>query len=101
MNVLVTGGAGYIGSHVAYLLIENGYNVTVLDNLSRGDRKLIPKKANFVKCDISNRLLVEKLLKKINFTAVLHFAGYIRVDESIKMPQKYILNNYKKTKNFS
>lgn len=100
MNVLITGGAGYIGSHVAYILLENGYNVTVLDNLSRGDRKLIPKKANFVKGDISNRLLVEKLLKKINFTAVLHFAGYIRVDESIKMPQKYILNNYEKTKIF-
>ena len=45
MNILITGGAGYIGSHVAYLLIENGYNVTVLDNLSRGDRKINPKKS--------------------------------------------------------
>ena len=51
MNILITGGAGYIGSHVSYLLLEKGYNVTIIDNLSRGNKKLVPKKANFIKCD--------------------------------------------------
>ena len=52
-NILITGGAGYIGSHVANLLLDNNYNVTIIDNLITGNRQLIPKKANFFNCDIS------------------------------------------------
>ena len=64
MNILITGGAGYIGSHVAYLLLEKGYNVTIIDNLSRGSKKFIPKKANFIKCDIGNKFSINRILKK-------------------------------------
>ena len=99
-HILLTGGAGYIGSHVAYLLIEKGFKVTIIDNLVTGSKKVIPKKAKFIKCDISNYSKVTSLINKKKFLAVLHFAGLIRVDESMKYPKKYILNNYKKTKIF-
>ena len=64
MNILVTGGAGYIGSHVSYLLIEKGYDVTIIDNLSTGNKKIVPKKANLIKCDIANVQKIKKLLNK-------------------------------------
>ena len=53
MNILLTGGAGYIGSHVALMLLDNNHNVTIIDNLINGNKKLLPLKANFVNCDIS------------------------------------------------
>ena len=99
-NILVTGGAGYIGSHVCYLLIEKGYNVTIIDNLITGSKKVIPTKAKLEKYDIANKSQVEKLLKKKKFSAVLHFAGLIRVEESVKYPNKYMEFNYKKSKKF-
>ena len=99
-NILVTGGAGYIGSHVCYLLIEKGYNVTIIDNLITGSKKVIPTKAKLEKYDIANKSQVEKLLKKKKFSAVLHFAGLIRVEESVKYPKKYMEFNYKKSKRF-
>ena len=98
--ILITGGAGYIGSHVANLLIEKGYKITIIDNLITGNKKLIPKRAEFIKCDISNQSKINCILNKKKFCAVLHFAGLIRVDESMKYPKKYIFNNYKKTKIF-
>ena len=54
MNILVTGGAGYIGSHVSLNLLDAGYNVTILDDLSNGHEQLIPKNADFIKCNINN-----------------------------------------------
>ena len=54
-NILLTGGAGYIGSHVANLLIDRGYNVTIIDNLITGNKKLVPKKAKLYICDISEK----------------------------------------------
>ena len=99
-NILVTGGAGYIGSHVCYLLIEKGYNVTIIDNLVTGSKKVIPTKAKLEKYDIANKSQVEKLLNKKKFSAVLHFAGLIRVEESVKYPNKYMEFNYKKSKKF-
>ena len=99
-NILITGGAGYIGSHVSYLLIDKGYNVTIIDSLITGNKKVIPKKANLEICDIGNKTKIKKILKKEKFSAVLHFAGLIRVDESVKYQKKYMEYNYKKSKVF-
>ncbi len=99
-NILITGGAGYIGSHVSYLLIEKGYNITVVDSLITGNKRLVPKQADLIICDIADTNRITELLKSKKFGAVLHFAGLIRVDESVKYPEKYIEFNYKKAKIF-
>ena len=99
-SVLLTGGAGYIGSHVANFLLDRGLTVTIIDNLATGHKSLIPKKAKLHICDISNEKKITKIIKDNRFDVVLHFAGLIRVDESIKMPKKYDLANYKKGKIF-
>ena len=99
-NILVTGGAGYIGSHVAHLLLDNDYNVTIIDNLITGNRQLIPKKADFFDCDISDQKEVSKIINQKKFELVMHFAGLIRVDESVKEPDKYYEFNYEKAKIF-
>ena len=99
-NILLTGGAGYIGSHVTNLLIDNNYNVSVIDNLITGNMKLVNKKASFYKCDISDEKKIKKILEKNKFDIVMHFAGLIRVDESVKNPKKYNEYNYKKAKIF-
>jgi len=100
INILITGGAGYIGSHVSYLLIEKGYNITIIDSLITGNKQLIPKEANLEICDIADIEKVTQLLKNKKFEAVLHFAGLIRVEESVKYPEKYIEYNYNKAKVF-
>ncbi len=100
MNILLTGGAGYIGSHAAYDLIDNNHNVTVIDNLVNGDKNLIPTKADFLNCDIADKEKVEILLKKSKFDVVMHFAGFTRVGESVKKPEKYFENNVEKPKIF-
>jgi len=99
-NILLTGGAGYIGSHVTNSLIDNGYNVTVIDNLITGNKNLINPKAIFVNCDISNKEKIRDILKNNKFDIVMHFAGLIRVDESIQEPKKYNEFNYEKAKIF-
>lgn len=99
-RVLLTGGAGYIGSQVANLLLDYGYKVTIIDNLITGNKKLIPKKSDFVNCDISNKKKIEYILKKNNYITVMHFAGLIKVEESFKKPKKYDLYNFKKAKIF-
>ncbi len=100
MRILLTGGAGYIGSQVANLLLDNGNQVTIIDNLINGSKKLIPKKANFIKCDIANQKKIKLILQKNKYDAVMHFAGLIKVDESFKKPKKYDLYNFKKAKKF-
>ena len=99
-NILLTGGAGYIGSHVTNLLIDKGYSVTVLDSLITGHKNLVNKKAKLIISDICDVKRISKLLKKENFDIVLHFAGLIRVDESVKNPKKYLNNNFNKSKIF-
>ena len=99
-NILITGGAGYIGSHVANLLLDNNYNVTIIDNLITGNKELIPKKADFFNCDISNQKEITKIINQKKFEFVMHFAGLIRVDESVKEPDKYYEFNYEKAKVF-
>ena len=96
-NILLTGGAGYIGSHVALSLIEHGYKVTILDNLKTGHKKLIPKEAEFIKCDISDVKKLNLLFKKKNFITLIHLAALIVVEESIKYPKTYIKNNSEKS----
>ena len=99
-NILLTGGAGYIGSHVANYLLDRGCKVTIIDNLSTGYKRLIPKKSQFFNCDVANKKMVSQIIKKSKFDLVMHFAGVIRVDESLKNPKKYNLINYKKGKIF-
>ena len=99
-NILITGGAGYIGSHVSLLLIEKGYNITIIDSLITGNKQLVPKEAKLEICDIADTKKVTAILKDKRFKAVLHFAGLIRVDESVKYPEKYIEFNYNKAKIF-
>ena len=99
-NILLTGGAGYIGSHVAHKLIDAGFSVTIIDNLITGNKKLVPKKAILEVCDIGDKKKISKILSSKYFKAVLHFAGLIRVDESVKFPKKYNLYNYEKSKIF-
>ena len=93
MNILVTGGAGYIGSNVALRLIEEGHQVSIVDNLTTGNESLIPKKASFLKCNINNKEKISNLLKNNKFDSVIHFAAFIKVEESVKNPSKYFKNN--------
>jgi len=97
---LITGGAGYIGSHVAHLLVDHGYSVSIIDSLITGNKELVPDKANLYICDIADKVSIPKIIKEECFDLVLHFAGLIRVDESVKEPKKYNTFNYEKTKIF-
>ena len=99
MNILITGGAGYIGSTVANLLLDRKHKVSIIDNLSTGIKKNIPDRSIFYKCDISDIKKVRKILKK-KFDVVLHFAAFTNNNESIKKPKKYFTNNFKKAKIF-
>ena len=93
MNILLTGGAGYIGSHAALSLLDAGHNVHIIDNLSTGNESLIPHNAFFTKCNINEEEAISKLIKLNNFDLLMHFAGFIQVEESVKNPQKYFDNN--------
>ena len=100
MKILLTGGAGYIGSHVSHLLIDNGVEVTIIDSLITGHKELVPKKAKFENCDIVDDKKITEIINRDKFDLVMHFAGLIRVDESLKEPEKYNEYNYIKAKSF-
>ncbi len=93
MNVLVTGGAGYIGSVTVEALIEGGHRVVVLDNLSTGHRAAVHPEATFVLGDIRDRELVRRLVDEHQLEATLHFAAVSLVGESMQQPGKYFGNN--------
>ena len=93
MNILLTGGAGYIGSHAALSLLDDGHKVHIIDNLSTGNEKLIPKSAKFTNCNINNEEVISNLIQSNNFDVLMHFAGFIQVEESVKQPEKYFENN--------
>src|SRR5580765_2311902 len=93
MTVLVTGGAGYIGSHMTYALTDRGEKVVVLDNLSTGNRSLVSEKAALVEGEASDQTLVRRLIKDHAVDAVIHFAGSIVVPESVEQPLHYYANN--------
>jgi len=99
-NILITGGAGYIGSHISYLLIDKGYNVTIIDNLVTGDKKIIPSKAKFFKTDIANKKKIKQIITRNKFDCVIHLAGLVSVEESVLKPKKYLNYNYEKAKIF-
>ncbi|MCX7785091.1 MAG: UDP-glucose 4-epimerase GalE [candidate division WOR-3 bacterium] len=91
--VLVTGGAGYIGSVTSKLLLENNYRVVVIDNLSSGKITAIPQGAKFIKGDVGDINLLRKVFTKYKFDCVMHFASLISIADSIKNPEKYFKNN--------
>ena len=93
MNVLLTGGAGYIGSHAALSLLDKGHNVHIIDNLSTGNEILIPKNAKFTNCNINDESKISNLIKSDKFDLLMHFAGFIQVEESVQQPEKYFENN--------
>jgi UDP-glucose 4-epimerase len=97
--MLVTGAAGYIGSKVSYDLIDKGYKVIAIDDLSNGYKKLIPKKCTFIKADISKLINLEKIFKNYKFDTVFHFAAKKKVEESQKYHLKYLNTNVIGTKN--
>jgi UDP-glucose 4-epimerase len=98
MAVLVTGGAGYIGSHMALALIDAGETVAVLDNLSTGQKRLIPSEAAFYEGDIADAALLATILTEQKIDAILHFAGSIVVPESVAAPLLYYNNNTAKSR---
>ncbi len=97
-NILVAGGAGYIGSHVVKMLLNEGYNVTVVDNLSTGHRWAVPGEL-LVVADIGDREKIGAILQERAIDAVMHFAAHIVVPESVRDPYKYYENNFSKTLN--
>src|SRR3546814_10275353 len=90
--ILVTGGAGYIGSHAVLALRDAGYGVAVIDNLTTGFRWAVPQDVAFVEGDIEDQALVEKLIADQDIKAIMHFAGSIIVPESVENPLKYYHN---------
>ncbi|MCB1519257.1 MAG: UDP-glucose 4-epimerase GalE [Hyphomicrobiaceae bacterium] len=98
MAVLVTGGAGYIGSHMVLALVDAGEEVVVLDNLSTGFRWAVHPKAELVVGDVGDETRVRELLVARNVEAIIHFAGSIVVPESVEDPLGYYLNNTVKSR---
>jgi UDP-glucose 4-epimerase len=93
VKILVVGGAGYIGSVCAELLLDAGHTVSIFDNLSEGHRAAIDPRAEFIECDLEDRQSVERLLVRRQPDAVMHFAANALVGESMQNPSKYFRNN--------
>ena len=98
MAVLVTGGAGYIGSHMVWELLDSGEDVIVLDQLSTGFEWAVAPEAKVVIGDIADASLVKSLFRDHDINSVMHFAGSIVVPESVAMPLAYYENNTCKTR---
>lgn len=97
-TILVTGGAGYIGSHTVKYLLQNNYNVIVVDNLVYGHKEAVLTE-NFEQIDLADKSALDKVFKKYKIDAVIHFAAYTYVGESATQPQKYYWNNVVNTLN--
>ena len=98
MTTLVTGGAGYIGSHIVYALLDRGDKVVVLDNLSTGVKAQVGEGAIFVQGDVADTLLLRKIIADHDVEAVIHFAGSIVVPDSVADPLDYYENNVVKSR---
>ena len=92
MNILVVGGAGYIGSHAVRFLLNAGHQVTVYDNLSRGHREAVPD-GLLVEGELTDRSKLVSLLRERQIDAVMHFAAFALVNESVNNPSVYYRNN--------
>ncbi|MBV2167561.1 MAG: UDP-glucose 4-epimerase GalE [Bdellovibrio sp.] len=93
MQVLVTGGAGYIGSHTVQKLLDAGYGVVVYDNITTGFREAIPTGAELVMGDVRDKLMLSRVMKDKKISAVVHFAAKLIVPESVEKPLDYYENN--------
>jgi len=93
MKILLTGGAGYIGSVCAELLLDEGHDVAILDNLSEGHRRAIDPRAQFIQADLDDRTRTLSILRETAPEAVMHFAASALVGESMQRPSKYFRNN--------
>jgi UDP-glucose 4-epimerase len=96
MNVLVTGGAGYVGSVVVEMLLKEGFNVTVVDSLIEGHRSALSENINFVKADIGDREVMKKTFNENSIDAVIHMAGETLVSKSMTNPEDYFKTNVAK-----
>ncbi len=92
-NILITGGAGYIGSHISEILVKNKKKIYIVDNLSTGYRSLINKKAKFFKLNIHNNKNIKKIIKENKIDSVIHLAANLIISEGEKYPKKYYWNN--------
>tara|TARA_B100001057_G_C22851385_1_gene951119 strand:- start:2364 stop:3341 length:978 start_codon:yes stop_codon:yes gene_type:complete len=92
-NILITGGAGYIGSHITEILLKKYKKVFLIDNLSTGHSQLINKKAKFFKLDIHNKNKVNNVIKKYQIDSIIHLAANLIIGEGQKKPKKYYKNN--------
>jgi len=93
MAILISGGAGYIGSHMVWAALDRGDKVVVLDNLSSGIRSLVAEGAHFHQGDVGDQALLRRLFEQYAVTAVIHFAGSTVVPESVSKPLSYYANN--------
>lgn len=98
LNVLVTGGAGYIGSHAVLALLDAGHRPVVIDNLVTGFRWAVPDDVAFHEGDIGDSELIARIVARENISAVMHFAGSVVVPESVENPLKYYRNNTANTR---
>ena len=98
-NILVTGGAGYIGSHITESLLRQDFNVFIVDDLSTGFKKLINKKAKFFKIDINDYYKINKIIKKNNIDSIIHLAAKTNIKEAEKKPKIYHRSNVEGTLN--
>src|SRR5438105_4997415 len=93
MKILVVGGAGYIGSVCAELLLDEGHAVAIFDNVSEGHRAAVDARATFLEDDLADRQAIESALSREHADAVMHFAASALVGESMQNPSKYFRNN--------
>ena len=98
-NILITGGAGYIGSHISEVLIKNKKKIFIADNLSTGYRRLINRKAKFFKVDILKNKKIREIILKNEIDSVIHLAANLIIGEGEKYPKKYFKNNVSGTQN--
>ena len=98
-NILIIGGAGYIGRQIANLLNKKKYKIFVIDDLSTTKKNYLNKNINFFKVNILNKPKMEKIFKKYHFNTVMHLAAKCVIPESEKYPQKYYSTNVVGTKN--
>tara|TARA_B100001057_G_scaffold117896_1_gene116436 strand:- start:2309 stop:3283 length:975 start_codon:yes stop_codon:yes gene_type:complete len=100
MKVLITGGAGYIGSHVAIKFLKENCQVSIIDNLENGRKSLVPNEAELIIANITDEEKISKIIQRKHFDIVIHLAAYTKVGESTENPKKYYENNYENAKKF-